>query len=118
MPSGILHDAFVCRLKPREQEGLWIIARSFGENFLDCLDSYTTRFLAAFVAAHAISHNGQSALAREFLVVGGFPISTLIFVVFSLAANVTHARQLNSRPYSHHTSRAAFEQVKTRFPVR
>jgi hypothetical protein len=69
------------------------------------------------VAAHAVGHNRQSALAGEFLIVSGLPVSILIFVIFSLAANVAHARQFDSGPYSHHTSCAAFEQAQNRLPA-
>src|SRR5208283_2247442 len=99
------------------QQRLGIPAGSLGKNFLDGLNRDAAGFLSTFVAAHAVGHDRQSALAREFLVVGGLPVSVLIFVVFSLAANVAHACQFNSRTYSHHTSRAAFEQLKTRSAV-
>ncbi len=77
------------------------------------LDSDTAGFLPALMATHAVCHNGQSAFARKFLVGGGLPVSVLVFVIFSLAANVAETRQLNSGPYSHCTSCAAFQQVKT-----
>jgi hypothetical protein len=56
------------------------------------------------VTAHAVRHNGESTLARELFVGGGLPVSVLVLVIFSLAANIAHAGQLNSRAYSHHTS--------------
>jgi len=61
------------------------------------------------VTTHAVSYNRQPALARELSVVGRLPLRIVVFVIFSLAADVAHACQLNSGPYSHHTSYAAFD---------
>jgi hypothetical protein len=69
------------------------------------------------VTSHAIGHNRESSLAGEFFVVGRLPVSKLVFIVFSLAANVAEAGQLNSGPYSHHTSCVVFDQLENRSSV-
>jgi hypothetical protein len=114
MSAGVFQNAFVSDLKSGEQERLHVRVGSFGKNFLDGIDGDAAGFLAAFVTAHAIGYYGQPALARKLFVVGRLPVSKLIFIVFSLAANVAHARQLNSRPYSHHTSHAILKHAQNR----
>jgi hypothetical protein len=109
MSGGVFQDALVCSLKANGQQGLGVTVGSFGKHFLDRFDRDAAGFLATFVAAHAIGHNRQSALAREFLVARWFPVCVVVLVIFSLAANVAEARQLYSGPYSHHTLHAAFE---------
>jgi hypothetical protein len=117
MCGSVAQNAFVSDLKSGKQKRLHIRFGSFGENFPDGIDRDPASLLSTFVTAHAIGDNGEPALAGEILVGGRLPIGKLVFVVFSLAANVTHARQLNSRPYSHHTSHAVVEQTQNRFSV-
>src|SRR5271170_6248601 len=112
MSGGVVQDAFVCDLKAGEQKRLHVRIGSFGENLLDGIDRDATGLLSTFVPAHAVGYNRQPALAGEFLVGGRLPVSELVFIVFSLAADVAHAGQLNSRPYSHHTSHIVLEQTK------
>ena len=100
---GVLEDSLVRDLKSHGQRRLHIVVRSISKDFLDGFHRYAAGFLSAFVTAHTVGHNGQSAFAREFLITAGFPVRGLVFVIFSLAANVAEAGQVNSGPYSHYT---------------
>src|SRR4029077_14162447 len=69
----------------------------------DGLNRDAAGFLAAFVSAHAIRHNGQPALDWELQIVGRLPIRIAVFVVFALAADIAQARQLHTGPNFHST---------------
>jgi len=114
MPGSVVQDAFVCDLKAGEKKRLHVRIGSFGENLFDGIDRDAAGLLSTFVPTHAVGHDRQPPLAGELLVGGRLPVSEMVFIVFALAANIAHAGQLNSRPYSHHTSHVFLEQTKNR----
>src|ERR1700730_424902 len=102
--GSILLDTIVGGLKTREQPGAGIANGRIGIQFFDRLHRDAAGFLAAFISAHAVGHDGQPALQRELLIAGRFPVGIAVFIVISLAADITEARQLNTEPNSHSTS--------------
>src|SRR4029077_5272931 len=87
-----------------DQQGLDITARSIGIHIFDNFDGDAAGLLPAFVSSHAVGHNRQPAPLLELLLAGGLPVSIAVFIVLALAAHITEARQLNSRPNPHDTS--------------
>src|SRR5690349_18406978 len=108
MQVGILGAEFlyaiVSGLKASQQPGPGIARDRVGIHLLDSFGCDPAGFLPAFISAHAVGHDGQAAFQRKGLIVIRLPIGVTVFIVFSLAANITEAPELNSRPNFHSTS--------------
>jgi hypothetical protein len=113
MSGSVFQNALMRNLKAGEQQRSDVGFGSLGKNLFDRVDGNATGFLTAFVAAHSVGNNCKSALAREFFIAGGLPVSVLVLVVIPLAANVAQAGQLYSGPYLHYTSRVFLDQAES-----
>src|SRR5437762_2290748 len=80
---------------------LWMTFSSVGIGLLNRFHGDMAGYLPAFMTAHSISDDCQSAKPRKNRVIRGFPIAKAVFVVLSLAANVGDAGNLNPRTNSH-----------------
>ena len=78
-----------------------VVAETLVINFADGFDRQPAGFLTALVSAHAVGDDGESSLAVEFLIVGGFPIKVGVLIVLALAANVTQGRHFNAGSHMH-----------------
>ena len=90
-------------LEALQQPGARIAGVGLGIDLFDGLNRDAAGFLAAFVSAHAVRHNGQPALQRELRIAGRFPVGIAVLIIFSLAAHIAQARQLNTGPNFHST---------------
>src|SRR5271157_2781941 len=67
---------------------LWIVAGEVAIDRNHGFDRQTAGLLAAFIAAHAVGDDGETALAQELLVFFRLPVTKTVFVILALAANV------------------------------
>src|SRR4029079_9467813 len=100
---GVFLDAMVRCLEALQKPATRVPYSAIRVGLFDGLNRDAAGFLAAFVSAHAIRHNGQPALDWELQIVGRLPIGIAVFVVFALAADIAQARQLHTGPNFHST---------------
>jgi hypothetical protein len=97
----VLPNSAMRFLERFHQNGPRVPNRRCGVNFLDGFYCYATGFLAAFVSAHTISDNGETALALEFLVTHWLPVQVTILIILALATYIGKTGQLDSRTNPH-----------------
>jgi hypothetical protein len=104
---GVFLDAMMRGLEALEKPAARIPGVAIGVDLFDGLNRDAAGFLATFVSAHAIGHDGQTALPRELRIAGRFPVGVAVFIIFSLAADIAQAGQLNTCPNFHSTPSTA-----------
>src|SRR5580765_6393852 len=78
------------------RSALRIAARGIVVDTTHGFDGEVAGFLPTFVPAHAVGHDGETALATEILVGIGLPIKIGVFVIGTLAADVGQARRFDA----------------------
>src|ERR1700674_568803 len=96
MRKAVLPDLVMCRLQSLDQRRLRVVAAEVAIDRHQRFHRQKGRFLTTFVAAHAVRHNRQPALAQELPVVLRLPITEGILVVLAQAADVGLARYFDS----------------------
>jgi hypothetical protein len=96
MLGGVTLYILVSGLEGMEQGILRISAERVVVDVAHGFDGEAAGLLSSFVSAHAVSNDGEAALAKEFLVGVGLPIEIGILVIASLAADVGQAGGFDS----------------------
>jgi hypothetical protein len=97
---GITLNILVSGLEGGDQRSLRIAAKGIVVDVAHGLDGEATSFLPAFVTAHAVGDDGETALAEEVLVGVGLPIEIGILVIGALTADVGEARRFDAGLWS------------------
>ena len=96
MFQGVTLNAPMSGFKGFEQSALGVGAKGMIIDVTHGLDGETAGFLSAFVTAHSVGHDGETAFAAEFLGGVRFPVEIGILVIAALAAYIGESRRLDS----------------------
>src|SRR6202011_914002 len=77
---GVLLDAMMRGLEALEKPAAGIPGVPIGVDLFESLTRGTAGSLSTFVSAHAIGHDGQTALPRELRIAGRFPVGIAVFI--------------------------------------
>src|SRR5215475_1359566 len=104
MSVSVLADPLMGPLEATDQCVLDVSRRVAVVDVADGIDREATGFLPAFVAAHAIGDQRQSAFLQKLIFALRLPVGEGVFVIFTLAAYVAKTGHLDSGANLHQTS--------------
>jgi len=98
--QGVTLNILVSGFEGGDQRTLRIAAKGIVVDVAHGLDGETTGFLPAFVPAHAVGDDGETALAEEVLVGVGLPVDVGILVIGALTTDVGETRRFDAGLWS------------------
>src|SRR5712692_5039302 len=99
--SGTAADRFVGSLESVQKSSLRVRGR-FQVDVPNNFHRQAAGHLTAFVAAHAVSHNGEPALPSKVLVAFRLAVAEVVFVLLALTTGIGEVSQLDSGSNLHH----------------